>query len=411
MRFLNKILDPITITQYLVIGGLVSIAISPPLANLFIGLSLIATLSIRALRNQLFDFFKTKLGYACIAFILVIFSGLFYGIETNNVIASSIWGWRKFLMLPIAAAIFMNAPQAKQQLIISFWITCLILAFYSWAMFIEPTLTLSEKHSGGIVVRNYATQGLFFSMAAIIAFANTLNRSFPNWFRTLSCLTIPLFIFNIAQISIGRSGYVALIVMANSFVFLYFTKVPILKKMLLCLIMFAALAGTLASTTSSQQRIALAKTEFQSGINAAEETSIGVRLSFWKNTIEMIPGYFFLGTGTGGFEKAYAKQVQEKIGAENVVTGDPHNQYLKLLIEHGPLGLIIFLSIIFLLLKQKSSSPFRPIGVAALFAICATSLVNSHFSTFNEGQFIWILTGSLLASENFAGQKTSSTVN
>ncbi len=399
MKFFNINLDSVSIAQYLVIGGLVSITVSPPLANIFIALSLIATLSITTIRNQLFDFFKTKLGYACIAFILVLFSGLIYGIETNNVIASSIWGWRKFLMLPIAAAVFMNAPQAKQNLINVFWFVCLILVVYSFAILINPGLQLSEKHSAGIIVRNHATQGIFFSAAAIIALANTLNSSISNWFRTLSCLTIPVFILNIAHIATGRSGYISLIVMSMSFIFIYFNKASILKKLMLCLAVLGLLFGIFINSTTSQQRIEVAKIEFQSGIKVAEETSIGYRLTFWKNTIEMIPKYAFRGTGTGGFEKAYAKHVQEKSGAESVITGDPHNQYLKLLIEHGALGLILFILTIYLLLQQKCNSPFRPIGIAAILAICTTSIANSHFSTFNEGQFIWIFAGGLLASE------------
>jgi O-antigen ligase len=210
---------------------------------------------------------------------------------------------------------------------------------------------------------------------------------------------------NIAQVAIGRSGYIALIVMTISFIFLYFTKASILKKMMLCIVAAAVLVVVLASTPTSQQRIELAKTEFQSGIKVAEETSIGARITFWKNTIKIIPHYIFLGTGTGGFEKAYAKQVQEKTGAESIITGDPHNQYLKILLEHGPLGLTIFLLIIFLLLRQECSSPCRQIGIATLLAICTTSIVNSHFSTFNEGQFIWIFSGSLLAPEALSIQK------
>ena len=405
MNFLIQKLNPLTVAQYLVIGGLVSIAISPPLANIFIALSLIATLSVSTIRNQLIDFFKTKLGYACIAFIAVLFSGLVYGIESNSVIASSIWGWRKFLMLPIAAAIFMNAPHAKQNLINSFWFVCLILVIYSFATLFNPGLQISDKNLPGVVVRNHATQGLFFSVAAIIALANTLNPSISNWLRTLSLLTILLFILNIAQVATGRSGYIAMIVMTITFMFLYITKVPLLKKLMLCLAGLMLLLGIFAISPTAQQRIELAKTEFQSGIKTAEETSIGYRLTFWKNTIEMLPKYALIGAGTGGFEKAYAKQVQEKTGPESVVTGDPHNQYLKLLIEHGAFGLVIFLLIIFTLLQQQSSSPFRPIGIAALLAICTTSIVNSHFSTFNEGQFIWIFAGSLLASEALSMHK------
>lgn len=399
MNFLIQKPNPLTIAQYLVIGGLVSIAISPPLANIFIALSLIATLSVSTIRNQLLDFFKTKLGYACLAFIAVLFSGLLYGIESNGVIASSIWGWRKFLMLPIAAAIFMNAPHAKQNLINSFWFVCLILAIYSFAILISPAMQLSDKHVAGIVVRNHATQGLFFAVAAIIALANTLNVKLPNWLRIMSGFTLPLLITNIAMVATGRSGYIALIVLTISFIFLYFTRASLLKKLLFCILGTALLVGILASTPTSQQRIELAKQEFASEIDQTKETSIGYRLNFWKNTIEMLPKYALLETGTGGFEKAYAAQVEGKSGTAGVVTGDPHNQYLKILVEHGVIGLAVFLSILILLLWQPTTNPFKAIGVASLLAIATTSLFNAHFSTFNEGQFIWIFAGSLLASE------------
>ncbi len=90
-------------------------------------------------------------------------------------------------MLPIAAAIFMNAPHAKQNLINAFWFVCLILVIYSFITFISPALS-SKQTIAGVVVRNHATQGLFFAVAAIIALSNTLKTSAPVWFRTLSCL-------------------------------------------------------------------------------------------------------------------------------------------------------------------------------------------------------------------------------
>jgi O-antigen ligase len=397
MKFFNTNLDSVSIAQYFVIGGLVSIAFSPPLANLFIALSLIATLSISTIRNQLLDFFKTKLGYACIAFILVLFSGLIYGIETNNVIASSIWGWRKFLMLPIAAAIFMNAPHAKQKLINAFWFVCLILMIYSFITFLNPSFSI--KHAGGVVVRNYATQGLFFSVAAIIALGNTLNSFIPKWQRIFYVTSIPFFFLNIALIAIGRSGYVALILMTVTFIFIRLETISIAKKLLVCMAGILIISGLLLNTQTSRDRIELAKQEYISGQISAEHTSIGLRLSFWKNTIEMLPKYALLGTGTGGFEKAYANQVNEKSGPASVVTGDPHNQYLKILVEHGIIGLAIFLSILILLLKQPITNPFRAIGIASLLAIATTSLFNSHFSTFNEGQFIWIIAGAMFAAE------------
>ncbi len=397
MKFFNINFDSVSIAQYLVIGGLVSITVSPPLANIFITLSLIATLSITTIRNQLLDFFKTKLGYACIAFIMVLFSGLIYGIETNNVIASSIWGWRKFLMLPIAAAVFMNAPHAKQNLINAFWFVCLILMIYSFLNYIKPSF--SVKHTDGIVVRNYATQGIFFSVAAMIALANTFNFFLVKWQRMIYAASIPFFILNIALIAIGRSGYITLIVMMIIFIFVQFKGFSLTKKILISIAALFVISGLLLNTQVSKDRILLAKQEFISGVNQEQETSIGYRLTFLKNTLEMLPKYALLGTGTGGFEKAYAKQVEGKSGAAGVLAGDPHNQYLKILVENGILGLAIFLSILLLLLKQPITNPFKAIGIATLTAIATTSFFNSHFSTFNEGQFIWIFAGALFAAE------------
>lgn len=399
MNFLIQKPNPLTIAQYLVIGGLVSIAISPPLANIFIALSLIATLSVSTIRNQLIDFFKTKLGYACIAFIAVLFSGLLYGIESNGVIASSIWGWRKFLMLPIAAAIFMNAPNAKQNLINAFSFMCLILVIYSFAALLNPELQISDKNMPGVVVRNHATQGLFFSIAAIIALANALNAKLPNWLRIINGSTVPLLITNIAMVATARSGYVAITVMTITFLFIQLEKSSVTKKILITFSGFLVISVVLLNMQTSRDQMELAKKEFVSEVDQTKETSIGYRLTFWKNTIEMLPKYALLGTGTGGFEKAYAAQVEGKSGTAGVITGDPHNQYLKILVEHGVFGLAIFLSILILLIWQPATNPFKAIGIASLLAIATTSLFNAHFSTFNEGQFIWIFAGSLLASE------------
>jgi len=302
-------------------------------------------------------------------------------------------------MLPIAAAVFMNSPHAKKNLINGFWFVCLVLVVYSFITFITPSLS-SKQDVAGVVIRNHATQGLFLSVASIMATANLLNASLTSWLRISCGLSIPLFIANIVLVSTARSGYVAIIVLAITFLFIYLEKVSFTKRILISSAILLLISGILFNTKISRDRIALAKHEFASEIDQTKETSIGYRLTFWQNTVEMLPKYALLGTGTGGFEKAYASQVAGKSGTAGVVTGDPHNQYLKILVEHGIFGLAVFLSILILLLKQPITNPFRAIGIASLLAIATTSLFNSHFSTFNEGQFIWILAGALFAAES-----------
>jgi O-antigen ligase len=219
-------------------------------------------------------------------------------------------------------------------------------------------------------------------------------------------ISVIIFLENIAQISIGRSGYVALIMMVIIFFWLYPLKLSIPQKIGVVTLSITLIGLLLILTPTSRDRILLAKSQYQTSLTKSEETSIGLRVIFWKNTLEMVPKYWLLGTGTGGFEKAYIEQIKNYQNAEKVPTADPHNQYLKILIEHGILGLTTFLVLLVTLAKQQSLPPYKTIGISTLIAFCITSLTNAHFSTFNEGQFIWIWLGALLV-----GNSSRSSIN
>ena len=147
------------------------------------------------------------------------------------------------------------------------------------------------------------------------------------------------------------------------------------------------------SSKTSSDRIDLAIVELQHSEKNANEnvvTSIGQRVIFWKNTIEMIPKYFLLGAGTGAFKAAYTEQVADKIGLVGAITQDPHNQYLKILIEQGILGLILFIAMIVrTLIDTKFDNENYLLGPAVIFIWILTSCFNAHFTTFMEGTFIW----------------------
>jgi O-antigen ligase len=198
----------------------------------------------------------------------------------------------------------------------------------------------------------------------------------------------------------GRSGYIAMFIVLTSMSLIYIKN---LKKIIawkfgLGLIVVATITVALLSVSkTSSDRINLAITEFkQSEQNSTKNiyTSVGQRLIFWKNTIDMLPQYFVFGVGTGGFQAAYTKQVLDKTGLDALITQDPHNQYLKILIEQGVIGLLLYLSMILRVLIQsnKDASKFVLFSTV-LYIWLITSLFNAHFSTFMEGTFIWAWMG------------------
>ena len=155
-----------------------------------------------------------------------------------------------------------------------------------------------------------------------------------------------------------------IVLTSMSLIYIKNLKKIIAWKFGLGLIVVATITVALLSVSkTSSDRINLAITEFkQSEQNSTKNiyTSVGQRLIFWKNTIDMLPQYFVFGVGTGGFQAAYTKQVLDKTGLDALITQDPHNQYLKILIEQGVIGLLLYLSMIVRVLIQsnKDASKF-----------------------------------------------------
>jgi len=153
----------------------------------------------------------------------------------------------------------------------------------------------------------------------------------------------------------------------------------------------------LMKSETSSNRIKQAIVEFQQSEKNANEnvvTSIGQRVIFWNNTLQMVPQYYLFGAGTGAFQAAYTQQVANKTGLDGAVTQDPHNQYLKILIEQGILGLALFMTILFRALIQKNvQDEIYLLGSTIICIWIVTSCFNAHFSTFMEGTFIWAWLG------------------
>lgn len=402
MNLINE-KNQIKIGQLFVLGSILGVITSPPLANIFIALTLIWTLSFQLTRSNLASFFSSKTGYIFLTFLAIIVASPLYGVAPQSEIISSIWGWRKLLMFPLAAIYFSNKSAGKSFLIQVFFMCCLILA---GASFLKIILLGGD----GILIRNYVTQGLVLSVGSLIGLLKIVESPSIKW-KLIYFSSLVLLVSNIALISTGRSGYAALLVMLSLCLALH-PKISVTKKLLTVTLIISLVCTIFFSIPNSKNRIKLAYTEAIAAKNEAQDTSVGVRIMFWKNTLNMARNSSILGVGTGGFETAYRAEVRDKSGIEALITGDPHNQYLKILIEQGILGLFIFLTLLtFLVINNAKKDIFDIIGICTLIAWCITSLANAHFSTFNEGQFIWIWMGIFLTSQSTSVKTNANNLN
>ena len=116
-------------------------------------------------------------------------------------------------------------------------------------------------------------------------------------------------------------------------------------------------------------------------------TSVGQRISFTLNSLEIIKENIFFGVGTGDFVKEYHK-VHLKNTPHIPSTTNPHNMYILVVVQLGLLGLISFISIFYYQLKfslSSANSSMRDIGIVLpiffLILMFSDSYLLGHFTS------------------------------
>lgn len=141
----------------------------------------------------------------------------------------------------------------------------------------------------------------------------------------------------------GRTGQVAFFVLLSLLLFQLFRKnvVPAILLVLLGIPVIFMAGYNLSPTFHNRVKTAeLEIAQFHENPN----TSIGLRILFWKNSWQIIKKHPFLGVGTGDFQASYAG-VNSEYSPKMVVTNNPHNQYIFVLCQFGIVGLVSLMAI------------------------------------------------------------------
>ncbi len=385
---------------WLTLAATLGLLFSPPLANLAELLLFVVMLASGEMRQKLVKVWRQPLAKAALAFYAITCIGLIYSIAPHHVAVSMWGGWRKLLLIPLALSLFSD-PRWKQRFLLIFIgvvTVCAAISFLAW--FTHYSFPVPDPEPG-ILLRNHSTQGMLFGVsafgAAIVAY-RTASRSL----RLVMAICVVLLAGNIMLVTTGRSGYIVLLVCTVAMILSQLfggKRRPGAKAIAGASLAFIAIVAGLALTPTSRERITQAVHELQDYKQEKQVTSMGIRVIFWKNTIALIKERPLIGYGTGAFGTAYGQLVKDRPGLAGLTAGDPHDQYMKIMAEHGLIGLVAFAAMLVAAFLQRPSYPYRLLGLGVLAAWCATSLANSHFSTFTEGTFIYLWLGVMLAAE------------
>ena len=382
----------LTACRYLIIIATIAAPISTAAASIaFVAILITWLLSGKSLQTLKISF-RNPVGKAILIFVTWLIIGALYADTDWPAKIATLLSWQKLFFVFLLLGLFYQ--EQWQRRFVRYYVIFMSIA--GIAALLLWTLDLVVRSGPpGIFMTNYSTQSMAFIAAFLCCMFLAKEAPSPKYQRYVWAAGA-LFLFNIFIISTARSGYLALppaAILAGIIIYGY-KKLPHILGILTGILLIAAL-----SSSNLQHRVKLGLDEQGSYQSSNNVTSVGVRMIFYQNTLELIKEKPIFGYGTSSFEKTYsthaATKFQDWRGGK---TTDPHNQYMFVWLENGLIGLLLFFVYIYSAIRQGlSTKPYGSIAACFLVAICASSLFNSHFKTFAEGNLLAFFLGALLA--------------
>jgi len=246
-----------------------------------------------------------------------------------------------------------------------------------------------------VLLKNAITHGVMMSLVAFAAAELALRSAGAR--RWLLGLVAALAAFNVWFGVQGRTGYLVMAVLIVWFAWRRWAwkglagAVPALALVIAAAWLWAP---------AFQERVSLVVSEAQEyqARPSPRETSIGYRLHFWKRSAQWLARNPVLGAGTGGWSEAfYESTADDPAFLHDRGHTHPHNEYVHLAVQLGPLGLALYLALLWAAYRRAGLLPdgYAVLAQGFVLAFAVASLFNDVLRDSTEGH-LWALVGGAL---------------
>ena len=320
--------------------------------------------------------------------------GALYGHREPGDAADYLGKYVDLLLIPIFVFCFRDARD-RRRAIYAFTASLaltLALSFVVKAGWLPHLSFIKGDPANASVFKKSLTHNILMSFGAFL-FLHLALRSTTALWRRLWLGTAFLSVVNVLVMVQGRIGYLILgtLVLYAGYCWKGWRGLGAMFVSVL------VLTGILAVTPNpARDRVQLAIEEAQAwhpGI--PEATSIGYRLAFYRNSLEIIAKHPLLGVGTGGYPKAYADQTR---GTGLEPSRNPHNEYLLIGVQTGLVGLALLLNLFWQhwrLALRLATSFETHLCRGLLLTFVVACLFNSLLLDHTEGLLFAWMTGLL----------------
>lgn len=345
---------------------------------------------------------ENPVALSALGLFLVLAAGTMYGPAPPSQAFGTLVKYVDLMVLPVFAALF-AARLDRERGLMCFTVAIILSLAVSYVvqagLLIEaPLLPRHPKHPSGF--KFSITHSVVIALGALL-FGLLARESARAGERVGYAALALLCAHNVLFVVISRTGY---LVLAALTVYFVVTNVRGRKGVLVAALA-AAIVATAAYTSSAsfRDRVVEAVAEFsdwQPGSMAG--TSVGLRLEWYRTSLEIIADRPLIGVGTGGFQPAYAAKRGRSAGP---VPDNPHNDYLMLTVQVGVTGLVLLLTLyvaLWRIAKRLPNRLERDLARGLVLTMAIGGAFNSFLLDHTEGLlFSWLaalLTGGLQSS-------------
>lgn len=318
---------------------------------------------------------------------------------SNALVALGKYG--KFLVIPALLVLIRTHREASCALV-AFLVAQTFLLISSWLLYFHvPVIwaTSSMAKTYYAVFSSYLDQGIMSAVvAAIFWHLKTLAPNRPLFYTAIAMSLLAL--GNVFIVFVGRTGHLVGVVMLSLAVFWALPRryrfASLLVPPLIFLLVFV-------SFDKVAQRFSAVEAELSAySIKPEMVTSSGVRLNFWKTSVEAIAEKPLMGSGVGSWVTEYNRIERLSGPGSNEVGershGNPHQEFLLWGVQLGVGGIFLLVAFLGAVMRDlcKMSLPVARAGQSVLVALALSCLLNSSLFDAYIGDFFCLSLGVLL---------------
>jgi O-antigen ligase len=324
--------------------------------------------------------------------------GIAWSIAPLGQSADALLKYRELLFFGVALFVFADA-RWRTRLLGAFFAGALVLLALSFAISLGLLVYVDERGfsstENAVLLKNPITHGLMMSLLAYGAAVLALRRiGRQRWALALVALLAAANVLFAVQ---GRTGYVVLAALVLWFAHARWSwKGLAAAAASLALVLAAAYQWAPAFQTRVMQAAQEAR-DYRIQAHPGE-TSIGSRLHFWTRSAQWLSAHPVLGAGTGGWAEAfYAATEGEDDFMHNRERSHPHNEYVHLAVQLGPLGALLFAAMLVVAFRRARllQGEHAALAQGLVLAFAIGSLFNDFLFDTTEGH-LWALVGGAL---------------